>query len=183
MNVEGSTAPAGSSPLTRGKQRRMARPGDTHGLIPAHAGKTLASSGPTRAPRAHPRSRGENAVRLPWVRASGGSSPLTRGKPASIERTRTPKGLIPAHAGKTIGVSFIELQGAAHPRSRGENYSRSPRVSAFMGSSPLTRGKPWQLPPPRSSQRLIPAHAGKTRSGAATCQARPAHPRSRGENP
>ena len=35
-----SSRPAGSSPLTRGKQRSLARPGHPDGLIPAHAGKT-----------------------------------------------------------------------------------------------------------------------------------------------
>ena len=50
------------------------------------------------------------------------------------------------------------------------------------GSSPLTRGKhrgPYQA---RPDGRLIPAHAGKTGTGATRWRAWPAHPRSRGEN-
>ena len=55
-----SSAPAGSSPLTRGKLG-----GDLHarldvGLIPAHAGKTVRAARVRSAWRAHPRSRGEN---------------------------------------------------------------------------------------------------------------------------
>ena len=51
---------SGSSPLTRGKRDRDARPWRAVGLIPAHAGKTPWSLARTSAGRAHPRSRGEN---------------------------------------------------------------------------------------------------------------------------
>ena len=70
----------------------------------------------------------------------------------------------------------------AHPRSRGENLTRSMYWAQGKGSSPLTRGKP---PDPRirlGAHGLIPAHAGKTRAGALTGTLRRAHPRSRGEN-
>ena len=50
----------GSSPLTRGKQRRRSRRPQRAGLIPAHAGKTCRCRSWPRRPRAHPRSRGEN---------------------------------------------------------------------------------------------------------------------------
>ena len=50
----------------------------------------------------------------------------------------------------------------AHPRSRGENSWCSPRFHV--------------------RQRLIPAHAGKTKPSAPTSSAAWAHPRSRGEN-
>ena len=70
----------GSSPLTRGKPRRLLRRRYRPRLIPAHAGKT-GRDHPSRSYRgAHPRSRGENrVVKAPtgWER---GSSPLTRGK-------------------------------------------------------------------------------------------------------
>ena len=50
----------GSSPLTRGKQRRHVQALPVVGLIPAHAGKTSTSTVRPSASRAHPRSRGEN---------------------------------------------------------------------------------------------------------------------------
>ena len=53
--------PAGSSPLTRGKQsagREVTREG---GLIPTHAGKTPGTQPSRCRARAHPHSRGENA--------------------------------------------------------------------------------------------------------------------------
>ena len=57
---------------------------------------------------------------------------------------------------------------------------RNPRV---WGSSPLTRGKPGGGLVDEAGMRLIPAHAGKTSSLAASAGAVRAHPRSRGENP
>ena len=55
-------------------------------------------------------------------------------------------------------------------------------MSSRGGSSPLTRGKPWDLSLEETDAGLIPAHAGKTVTPChAQCHAR-AHPRSRGEN-
>ena len=51
-----------------------------------------------------------------------------------------------------------------------------------MGSSPLTRGKPSPHIPRSLAERLIPAHAGKTRCGISSRAQVRAHPRSRGEN-
>ena len=50
----------GSSPLTRGKHRRLGSGQILEGLIPAHAGKTLATLPKMEPISAHPRSRGEN---------------------------------------------------------------------------------------------------------------------------
>ena len=112
----------GSSPLTRGKHSHGLGGVVRRGLIPAHAGKTSPLLTPLAYTRAHPRSRGENfALVVPMVFA-GGSSPLTRGKPAD------------ASAGGAGGV--------AHPRSRGENRVAFLYHHMVLGSSPLTRGKP-----------------------------------------
>ena len=70
----------GSSPLTRGKQALVRRAGGCGRLIPAHAGKTIASVPRSTAPGAHPRSRGENCPVLRGPSPCKGSSPLTRGK-------------------------------------------------------------------------------------------------------
>ena len=73
----------GSSPLTRGKLhlRREAR--SRHGLIPAHAGKTVMAVIGLSLLGAHPRSRGENSADHSKKHMREGSSPLTRGKPKS----------------------------------------------------------------------------------------------------
>ena len=139
-------ARAGSSPLTRGKL--------THGnagtqqirLIPAHAGKTMSRDRFRMLSSAHPRSRGENRLALLGGGGVRGSSPLTRGKLALDRGLTAPKGLIPAHAGKTLNLVMIDEAWAAHPRSRGENAFSVSRPLSSRGSSPLTRGKlPRQL--------------------------------------
>ena len=77
---------------------------------------------------------------------------------------------------------FAAQKSEAHPRSRGENPCVWAYQRPYFGSSPLTRGKRLQSDAPSRPRRLIPAHAGKTRtSWAALCPPR-AHPRSRGEN-
>ena len=112
-----------------------------------------------------------------------GSSPLTRGKRREDLDSNREDGLIPAHAGKTATNRLSQISAGAHPRSRGENTLNLGSGAAFVGSSPLTRGK--QEGPARRERpgRLIPAHAGKT--SRRRCRRSPggAHPRSRGENP
>ena len=92
------------------------------------------------------------------------------------------KGLIPAHAGKTLeGGSHIAGIGA-HPRSRGENIQTCVQVAADLGSSPLTRGKRHRGRKALRHAGLIPAHAGKTSLFDVEGAEDMAHPRSRGEN-
>ena len=156
--------------------------GEVMGLIPAHAGKTRKSMPYAGVVQAHPRSRGENTSQAASVSRSTGSSPLTRGKPPCRRGGRRPRGLIPAHAGKTLPLASPVVPGEAHPRSRGENISRPLPTGPLSGSSPLTRGKPPQVRRWDSGRGLIPAHAGKTRGPPRAPDTAPAHPRSRGEN-
>ena len=94
----------GSSPLTRGKPPMPTGPLRRSRLIPAHAGKTWAGSRTCSRAPAHPRSRGENeeVAQVVWLEV--GSSPLTRGKPATTQARAKLCRLIPAHAGKTAFV-------------------------------------------------------------------------------
>ena len=192
----------GSSPLTRGKRVGLAgwllpgrlipahagktecSPTVAHvwGLIPAHAGKTTPSRCGTGRRGAHPRSRGENALLGAAVGIGGGSSPLTRGKPAVRDVRVHVGGLIPAHAGKTPNSWTGTRSSGAHPRSRGENLTCASADCAACGSSPLTRGKQGAPERPLSYRGLIPAHAGKTRRFASAWRHGPAHPHSRREN-
>ena len=132
---------------------------------------------------AHPRSRGENITSSRWTHPGLGSSPLTRGKHADPRRRQEVRGLIPAHAGKTSPWSPFGPVSPAHPRSRGENPVDLHEREAYLGSSPLTRGKPFIVSVHSPKCRLIPAHAGKTSGPGTRARSSPAHPRSRGENP
>ena len=70
-----------------------------------------------------------------------GSSPLTRGKHQAPVLRASARGLIPAHAGKTLQHASPRAGAAAHPRSRGENADSMAEKLGLSGSSPLTRGK------------------------------------------
>ena len=85
-NSKFQPAPAagmGSSPLTRGKHAACVNRRVEHGLIPAHAGKTMMWVSGLGLGRAHPRSRGENSPASGPPSHRPGSSPLTRGKQPS----------------------------------------------------------------------------------------------------
>ena len=92
------------------------------------------------------------------------------------------RGLIPAHAGKTLPEDAARISTQAHPRSRGENGDECGGIFTVPGSSPLTRGKPVKLDTGASRGGLIPAHAGKTKCPVFAQVTPGAHPRSRGEN-
>ena len=169
----------GSSPLTRGKLRKALVCPRARRLIPAHAGKTISPLSVGTQHSAHPRSRGENRKVRTMRYYDYGSSPLTRGKLLTEKAYDFLFRLIPAHAGKTDTVCVGCDYGPAHPRSRGENH---PPLLTERGSSPLTRGKRALGSRPPRSERLIPAHAGKTTVGIRNARVYQAHPRSRGEN-
>ena len=173
----------GSSPLTRGKQALGGVQDAQGGLIPAHAGKTVSVAEVIRPMGAHPRSRGENGFVPGALSVGGGSSPLTRGKLPAQTVDPLRRGLIPAHAGKTLAALLGITGRTAHPRSRGENLASARVSECDRGSSPLTRGKRRRAWLVFNRLGLIPAHAGKTATAAISSLGRGAHPRSRGENP
>ena len=172
----------GLSPLTRGKRERRQGARCLLGLIPAHAGKTQPLPSFTQPGPAHPRSRGENRLRMRAPAQGLGSSPLTRGKRSLPTCGRHRCGLIPAHAGKTAPSNNTAASHPAHPRSRGENADFTVPDLRGRGSSPLTRGKRRRGLAVRRQAGLIPAHAGKTTRRLTPHGAQWAHPRSRGEN-
>ena len=135
----------GSSPLTRGKPRPILARLSQPRLIPAHAGKTSAARRRGAQYGAHPRSRGENAAVRSRSATHMGSSPLTRGKQRQHYLNVLKTGLIPAHAGKTRRCAQGLRPTWAHPRSRGENAIGNNIPQKYMGSSPLTRGKLFDI--------------------------------------
>ena len=92
---------SGSSPRVRGKPLRCHVRRVDHRLIPACAGKTVATFPIASRNGAHPRVCGENTQQLRLAHPQQGSSPRVRGKPMSATTTSRLTGLIPACAGKT----------------------------------------------------------------------------------
>ena len=172
----------GSSPLTRGKLWNLVDEYGNRGLIPAHVGKTKRMAAVSQRIRAHPRSRGENQIKLSHAQVGAGSSPLTWGKHVDRGDVLVRIRLIPAHVGKTASPRSSSEEIQAHPRSRGENQALGYPARRPVGSSPLTRGKSCAGSGAMVMVRLIPAHAGKITVPEATHANSQAHPRSRGEN-
>ena len=111
-----------------------------------------------------------------------GSSPRVRGKLISFSASCGVCGLIPARAGKTLGLTQGQITRRAHPRACGENGRIGVPVSLASGSSPRVRGKRTSTVSPSLTTGLIPARAGKTRSVCAAARRERAHPRACGEN-
>ena len=157
-----SGAVQGSSPRGRGKRRGQKAPNVHHGLIPAWAGKTRAAPMWSCSARAHPRVGGENSEPRNCAPLIHGSSPRGRGKPPRLRLRDSPRGLIPAWAGKTGPRPQRTWIPGAHPRVGGENAEPKRDPLGVTGSSPRGRGKPWPGRCATRSRRLIPAWAGKT---------------------
>ena len=172
----------GSSPRGRGKPTHNQGAIHARGLIPARAGKTLATSVDAMRGPAHPRAGGENKKSDHTDPGVSGSSPRGRGKRACCWRPGVTLGLIPARAGKTNNVATWMSGTLAHPRAGGENHPSSPRSARGWGSSPRGRGKHRIERREVVVRRLIPARAGKTSPGRRSPPGRPAHPRAGGEN-
>ena len=130
----------GSSPLTRGALLGDGGGGVHERIIPAHAGSTRYHGFRHLYARDHPRSRGEHGVVIPAATIAAGSSPLTRGALVSGSPLDGPLGIIPAHAGSTVGRRSSLCRPWDHPRSRGEHDLYAVNVHDPRGSSPLTRG-------------------------------------------
>ena len=91
----------GSSPRVRGKRTSRPSAPEPKGLIPARAGKTVASRSSLAVGRAHPRACGENIEPKTMPNPALGSSPRVRGKrPHGVVHAARER-LIPARAGKT----------------------------------------------------------------------------------
>ena len=162
------TSRRGSSPRGRGKRRGPPGRPEEDGLIPAWAGKTLRSRFARTSPTAHPRVGGENLHAFDEPVARSGSSPRGRGKQRGSWRNLYDARLIPAWAGKTSLRSPRTCPDRAHPRVGGENVLAISSNLSGSGSSPRGRGKRLDHVPAAAFDGLIPAWAGKTRSGCRT---------------
>ena len=91
----------GSSPRMRGTPIQAFNGDDPLGIIPAHAGNTMAIGVGTAAPGDHPRACGEHALKEMSLIPSMGSSPRMRGTPKGRVESFRELGIIPAHAGNT----------------------------------------------------------------------------------
>ena len=151
----------GSSPLTRGTQKKPRPSERTRRFIPAYAGNS-------------PRCRRTR-------KTCSGSSPLTRGTPICENLLRYHVRFIPAYAGNSASATLLRRVDAVHPRLRGELFQIVDGHNVVAGSSPLTRGTLDQFRRPCHYLRFIPAYAGNSVCSGIEAASVAVHPRLRGE--
>ena len=113
--------PRGSPPHLRGKPGLIRVCTAPTGITPAPAGKTLNGFPMPDIHRDHPRTCGENSLRVIRCGISSGSPPHLRGKQYDKYFEAENRGITPAPAGKTMMrcASMDMIQD--HPRTCGEN--------------------------------------------------------------
>ncbi len=152
----------GSSPLAG--RRRPRRPGRRRGrgLIPARGETTPGRSPGSGRPRAHPRSRGDDARRDAPAPGAAGSSPLAGRRLLDRRQVDPLNGLIPARGETTGSRRSAGRWGSAHPRSRGDDGLGGGRVAMATGSSPLAGRRRRHAQGAAAGRGLIPARGETT---------------------
>ncbi len=131
-----------------------------------------------------------------------GSSPRMRGTPMSVNSRRcnmpdhpracgeletmmwkfiNSKRIIPAHAGNSRRGRLAWRVRTDHPRACGELADRFNRIELWIGSSPRMRGTRIVIPAANEWLRIIPAHAGNSKSDRQAGRPESDHPRACGE--
>ena len=109
-----------------------------------------------------------------------GSSPLARGLHHGGQHLAGQGRIIPARAGFTFDLIFLDRCVGDHPRSRGVYESSEISSQKRWGSSPLARGLPSPSRHHTVPAGIIPARAGFTPTRRGRRRRCPDHPRSRG---
>ena len=159
---------SGSSPHTRGALRAVPGPVGLGRIIPAYAGSTPGRRSGRSRWTDHPRIRGEHAAERASTASFVGSSPHTRGAPASLAVESTEVRIIPAYAGSTGCSAAAPPSPADHPRIRGEHAFDIGFGFQVVGSSPHTRGALQLVDLGVVGTGIIPAYAGSTNSNVLT---------------
>ena len=158
----------GSPPRVRGKEDSGENPCFGVGITPAYAGKSAKTIADMPGDWDHPRVCREKA-RLGRFWLSAWGSPLrVRGKAFRVGLAGRILGITPAYAGKRRSAPAPTSKARDHPRVCGEKFYVDEILPGDTGSPPRVRGKeraPLMKP---ATQRITPAHAGKSATGV-TC--------------
>ena len=172
----------GSSPRMRGKPAVIYPRLGARRIIPAHAGQTEKSHQKQWFAPDHPRACGANSASNEAAMTRFGSSPRMRGKRMVAGIWQTGRRIIPAHAGQTPPSTTRDTCRPDHPRACGANLFDSSSSTHAVGSSPRMRGKQGRVRADPIRRRIIPAHAGQTRTPSSRSRPPPDHPRACGAN-
>ena len=194
--------PPGSPPHSRGTRRKDNGVALRDGITPAFTGNTIpqrsimpppgitpAFEGNTRAPasrcapnRDHPRIRGEHGEVYEIDLAPGGSPPHSRGTRSGPRIMTVSKGITPAFAGNTTGLTGAGGDHGDHPRIRGEHEIHGLPPHHCEGSPPHSRGTHEIPVQTRRERGITPAFAGNTNPCNLHLSCDRDHPRIRGEH-
>ena len=152
----------GSPPHMRGKVSKYAAKPADYRITPAHAGKSASLCSCAWLPGDHPRTCGEKSALPGPAIAVQGSPPHMRGKGIDRSAHTDKSGITPAHAGKSWCLSSGRWHLRDHPRTCGEKGNPHCEVESKRGSPPHMRGKVYADGSEKDSQRITPAHAGKS---------------------
>ena len=131
------------------------------GITPAYAGKSIGGSDANKCPWDHPRVCGEKKDNPDEWSEVQGSPPRMRGKAGLVQIVGRLRGITPAYAGKRVRRSSTHPGSKDHPRVCGEKLADQTVSKLYSGSPPRMRGKVHSACPPRPSQGITPAYAGK----------------------
>ena len=112
----------GSSPRMRGSQGILDEHKVQWGIIPAHAGLTVAAQLELIDERDHPRACGAHEWHVLFRAFAEGSSPRMRGSPSRPRLALVRLGIIPAHAGLTYLSHVNHPPFWDHPRACGAHW-------------------------------------------------------------
>ena len=155
------TSSWGSSPRVRGEDSHgSARLGAT-GIIPAGAGRSHSRRSTTTRSRDHPRGCGEKVADASSSLSPPGSSPRVRGEVGVVGEGLDAFGIIPAGAGRSLGLRRCLGRQRDHPRGCGEKRGDLTALPIAGGSSPRVRGEGEFRLVRVLREGIIPAGAGR----------------------
>ena len=159
----GFQAPLDSSPLARGRRCRASADIRNDRFIPPCEGKTGGPARPSHQCQIHPPLRGEDISASERFSFAVDSSPLARGRPPNREKLLIAPGFIPPCEGKTSFVTFNPVLYKIHPPLRGEDHWLQNEHPELTDSSPLARGRQYDICKFSVCKRFIPPCEGKTK--------------------
>ena len=152
----------GLSPRVRGKRHRRGCRPPRRRSIPACAGETPTRGQPEVVSGVYPRVCGGNGGGNSRGHRRGGLSPRVRGKRKDPATATASRGSIPACAGETCIICWVDRRSEVYPRVCGGNGTYRSLLPGGGGLSPRVRGKHLWFALPEKYRGSIPACAGET---------------------
>ena len=182
FNHPTGAATKGLPPQVRGEPTTTCGNGRRTRLTPAGAGRTPTYRRRPGMHQAYPRRCGENSPSSTICRSNCGLPPQVRGELPIRQPGGARRGLTPAGAGRTSGMTPMRSMIPAYPRRCGENACPAPPAVPEPGLPPQVRGELGVRSAAAGRPGLTPAGAGRTTGCSPWSATSWAYPRRCGEN-